>query len=120
MSDHHPAWQSKLHDKTGQDIYFWNFAVLMLFTVFEVGAVYTAISYNITIFVLISVGIVKFFGIAAFFMHLWNDEKELTFSFMFPFIFALILVVGVGLTSPDGVAGLPSWCSPNWVTSYTP
>ena len=29
-----------LLDKTGKDIYFWNFQVLMFFTLFEVGAVF--------------------------------------------------------------------------------
>ena len=29
-----------LLDKTGKDIYFWNFIVLMFFTLFEVGAVF--------------------------------------------------------------------------------
>ena len=29
-----------LMTKTGKDIYFWNFLVLMFFTLFEVGAVF--------------------------------------------------------------------------------
>ena len=29
-----------LLDKTGKDIYFWNFLILMFFTLFEVGAVF--------------------------------------------------------------------------------
>ena len=64
----------------GKDIYFWNFIVLMLFTLFEVGAVFfeevpgTDIPISLTAVwaILIVVGIVKGFGIGAFFMHLWD------------------------------------------------
>ncbi|MEC8107378.1 MAG: hypothetical protein VX115_06530, partial [Candidatus Thermoplasmatota archaeon] len=60
----------------GKDIYFWNFIILMLFTLFEVGAVFfeewpgtdTPISLTAVWAILIVVGIVKGFGIGAFFM----------------------------------------------------
>ena len=39
MGEHAATGLEKwLLDKTGKDIYFWNFQVLMFFTLFEVGA----------------------------------------------------------------------------------
>ena len=87
MGEHQSGWQKTLHEKTGQDVYFWNFIFLMVFTAIEVGAVYLSLNYGWTVFALVSVGVVKFFGIAAFFMHLWDDERELTYTFAFPFEF---------------------------------
>ena len=41
MGEHAATGLEKwLLDKTGKDIYFWNFQVLMFFTLFEVGAVF--------------------------------------------------------------------------------
>ena len=53
-------------------------------------------------------------------MHLWDDERELTYTFAFPFIFVVILFIGIAFTSPGGVAGLPAWCSPEFIGSYSP
>ena len=57
----------------GKDIYFWNFIVLMVFTLFELGAVFfetvpgteISISRSAVWAILIVVGIVKGYGIAA-------------------------------------------------------
>ena len=76
----------------GKDIYFWNFIVLMIFTLFEVGAIFfeevpgTEIAISITAVwaILIVVGIVKGFGIAAFFMHLWDDPRIYLRVALFP------------------------------------
>ena len=46
-------------------------------------------------------------------MHLWDDERELTYTFAFPFIFVIILFIGIAFTNPEGVVGLPAWCSPD-------
>ncbi|MAS62393.1 MAG: hypothetical protein CMA34_01755 [Euryarchaeota archaeon] len=119
MGEHQSGWQKTLHEKTGQDVYFWNFIFLMVFTAIEVGAVYLSLTYGWTVFALVSVGVVKFFGIAAFFMHLWDDERELTYTFAFPFIFVIILFIGIAFTNPEGVIGLPAWCSPDIIGSYT-
>ena len=118
MGEHTEGWQKTLKTKTGQDVYFWNFVLLMVFTVIEVGAVYIDFSLVMTQFILIAVGVIKFFGIAAFFMHLWDDEYILRRTFAFPFIFVLIALYGIGLSVPGGVDTLPSWCSPPWVPSY--
>ena len=67
----------------GKDIYFWNFIVLMVFTLFELGAVFfetvpgtdIGISRSAVWAILIGVGIVKGYGIAAFFMHLRDEHK---------------------------------------------
>ena len=40
MGEHQTGWQKTLYEKTGQDVYFWNFVFLMVFTAIEVGAVY--------------------------------------------------------------------------------
>ena len=118
MGENHSGWQKTLHEKTGQDVYFWNFVILMIFTVVEVGAVYLSITHGATVLALVSVGIVKFFGIAAFFMHLWDDERELTYTFAVPFLFVGILFIGIAFTNPAGVIGLPAWCSPEFIGSY--
>ncbi|MBT5122347.1 MAG: hypothetical protein HOM38_06445, partial [Euryarchaeota archaeon] len=60
----------------GKDIYFWNFIVLMVFTLFELGAVFFEtvpgteidISRSAVWAILIVVGLVKGYGIAAYFM----------------------------------------------------
>ena len=62
-----------LLDKTGKDIYFWNFLILMFFTLFEVGAVFfeeipgteIEITRLMVWAILIGVGIIKGYGIAA-------------------------------------------------------
>jgi hypothetical protein len=54
----------------GKDIYFWNFIVLMVFTILEVGAVYIELDLMIVWAILIGVGIVKGYGIAVYFMYL--------------------------------------------------
>ena len=68
MSEHAAEGIEKwLMDKTGKDVYFWNFLVLMFFTLFEVGAVFfdtvpgTSIAITkMTVWaVLIIVGIIK-------------------------------------------------------------
>ena len=106
----------------GLDIYAWNFIVLMIFTVIEVGAVYIdmhdifGVSYSteryLTWVILIGVGIIKGYGIAAFFMHLRGDPGIYTQTAVFPVIFLLIMILGIGLSSPNGVEGLPAWCTP--------
>ena len=68
----------KMADLIGKDVYYVNFLILMFFTLFEVAAVFfevipgTDIEITRTAVwgVLIVVGIIKGYGIAAFFMHL--------------------------------------------------
>jgi hypothetical protein len=33
---------------------------------------------------------------------------------MFPWIFVALMLWGIGLSNPEGVTGLPSWCTPDW------
>ena len=49
MGEHQSGWQKALHEKTGQDVYFWNFIFLMVFTAIEVGAVYLGLNYGWTV-----------------------------------------------------------------------
>ena len=62
----------KMADLIGRDVYFVNFLILMVFTVIEVAAVFygESMSLNAVWAILIGVGVVKAYGIAAFFMHL--------------------------------------------------
>jgi hypothetical protein len=128
MSEHATGGIEKwLLEKTGRDIYFWNFLVLMVLTVVEVAAVYidwqellggdTTLNDAklITWMILISVGVVKAFGIAAFFMHLKGDPFILTKTAMFPLFFVALMLYGIGLSNPGGIDQLPSWCLPPWV-----
>ena len=94
----------------GRDIYFWNFVVLMIFTVIEVGAVYIDLAKYTTWAILVSVGIVKAYGIAAFFMHLRGDPIIFTRTAIFPLFFVALMLVGIGLTQPASVQDLPAWC----------
>ena len=64
--------------------------------------------------ILIIVGIIKGFGIAAFFMHLKDDPRIYTRTALFPVLFVVLMLWGIGLSNPAGVAELPSWCTPNW------
>ena len=85
-------------DKSGTDVYYVNFIILMFFTLFEVAAVFfeyipgTDIEITRTAVwgVLIVVGIIKGYGIAAFFMHLKGDPFIYTRTALFPVVFVLL------------------------------
>ena len=96
------------------DIYALNFWILMIFTLAEVAAVFLVPEEQkyIVWSILIGVGVIKGYGIAAFFMHLAGDPRPYLWSFVFPFIFVLLMLWGIGLSNPDGITGLPSWCTP--------
>jgi heme/copper-type cytochrome/quinol oxidase subunit 4 len=102
----------------GKDAYNLNFAVLMILTAVEVGAVAASVQELITtqmvIFVLVSIGVVKFLGIAGIFMHLRleADSNILTMTALFPAGFILLMVIFIGLTSPGSPDALPDWCRP--------
>jgi len=104
----------------GKDIYFWNFLILMVFTVVEVAAVFYGDSMDLkTVWaILIGVGIIKAYGIAAFFMHLKGDPIVYTMTALFPIAFVALMLWGIGLSNPDSILGLPAWCTPNWDYSY--
>jgi len=99
----------------------------MIFTFFEVGAVFfpewpgtnTPVPISVVWGILIVVGIVKGFGIGAFFMHLWDDPQIYLRVALFPTVFVLLMLWGIGLSNPEGVTGLPSWCTPNWDSLVT-
>ena len=84
----------------GKDIYFWNFIVLMVFTLFELGAVFFEtvpgteidISRSAVWAILIVVGLVKGYGIAAYFMHLKDEHKWFNITFLFPWIFVALML----------------------------
>ena len=96
------------------DIYALNFWILMIFTLAEVAAVFLVPEEQkyIVWSILIGVGIIKGYGIAAFFMHLAGDPRPYLWSFVFPFIFVVLMLWGIGLSNPDGITGLPAWCTP--------
>ena len=112
----------KMADLIGKDVYFVNFLILMFFTLFEVAAVFfetipgtdIVISRNAVWGVLIVVGIIKGYGIAAYFMHLRGDPTIYTRTALFPVLFVLLMLWGIGLSNPEAVTELPSWCTPDW------
>ncbi len=113
-------------DKSGTDVYYVNFIILMFFTLFEVAAVFFEYIPGTDIYitrtavwgVLIVVGIIKGYGIAAFFMHLKGDPFIYTRTALFPVVFVALMLWGIGLSNPDGIDSLPAWCTPNWDYSY--
>jgi hypothetical protein len=88
--------------------------MLMVFTVIEVGAVYMELEKYTTWVILISVGIIKVFGIAGWFMHLRGDPFIFTKTAVFPLFFVALMIYGIGLSNPGGVDDFPSWCLPPW------
>lgn len=116
----------KMADLIGKDVYFVNFILLMFFTLFEVAAVFfeyvpgteIKITRGAVWAVLIIIGIIKGYGIAAFFMHLKQDPFIYTRTALFPVLFVALMLWGIGLSNPDGIDGLPAWCTPNWDYSY--
>ena len=92
----------------------------MIFTVFEVGAVFfdvipgtdIEISLSLVWAILIGVGVVKGYGIAAYFMHLKGDPRVYTRTALFPVLFVLLMLWGIGLSNPGAVGDLPAWCTP--------
>ena len=89
---------------------------------FEVGAVFfeeipgtdIAITRFMVWAILIVVGIIKGYGIAAYFMHLKGDPRIYTRTALFPVLFVLLMLWGIGLSNPEAVTELPSWCTPDW------
>ena len=117
MGEHEPSgiFEKTFDGLLGQDIYFWNFIILMIFTLAEVSAVFcVGIPLNVVWAILIGVGIVKGYGIAAYFMHLKGDPRIYTRTALFPVLFVLLMLWGIGLSNPDGVDALPGWCKPSW------
>ena len=107
------------HGKTyfglGIDIYGLAFVILMIFTLLEIAAVYVeGISLTLVWAILFGVGAVKAYYIAAYFMHLKGDPGIYLKTALFPTLFVLLMIWGIGLSNPEGVTGLPSWCTPNW------
>ena len=47
-------------------------------------------------------------------MHLKDEHKWFNITFLFPWIFVALMLWGIGLSNPEGVTGLPSWCTPDW------
>ena len=64
--------------------------------------------------ILIGVGVIKGYGIAAYFMHLKGDPRIYTRTALFPVLFVLLMLWGIGLSNPGSVQALPDWCTPNW------
>ena len=97
----------------GKDLYWMNFFGLMILTLIEVAAVgldlspeTTGLSYTekeLTLFILVGIGLPKFIMIAAIFMHLWGDEdsKILTLTALFPAFFIIVMILFIGLTHPE-------------------
>ena len=112
----------------GKDPYWMNFYGLMILTLIEVAAVgmdLTETAANIgytekelTLFILVAIGLPKFIMIAAIFMHLWGDEdsKILTLTALFPSFFIIVMILFIGLTHPEATTGLPEWCRPGFYT----
>ncbi len=104
------------HTILGKDAYMMNFAMLMVLTAVEVGAVAASVQELITadmiVFVLVSIGVVKFVGIAAVFMHLRMeaDSNVLTLTALFPLFFILVMMAAIAITSPAAPDTLPAWC----------
>jgi len=115
MGEHEPSgiFEKTFDGLLVQDIYFWNFIILMIFTLAEVGAVFfDGIPLNVVWAILIGVGVVKGYGIAAYFMHLKGDPRVYTRTALFPVLFVLLMLWGIGLSNPGAVGDLPAWCTP--------
>ena len=116
----------KLADIFKTDVYMVNFVLLMFFTLFEVAAVFFDKIPGTDFLItrgrvwggLIGVGIIKGYGIAAFFMHLKGDPFIFTRTALFPVLFVALMLWGIGLSNPNGIEALPSWCDPGWEYSY--
>ena len=102
----------------GFDAYNFNFFWLMLLTAIEVGVVAQSenMAWATLVFVLVSIGVVKFIGIAAVFMHLRfsPDSNILTATALFPAVFIVLMVLMVALTNPNAVENQPAFCRPGY------
>ena len=122
MSDHEDEHDEHHHTMFGFDAYNMNFAILMIFTAIEVVAVALTfsmkgtVSMSTVVWILVIVGIVTGYGIAAIFMHLKGDpdSRVLTATALFPLFFIIIMVLFIGLSSPGATDTLPSWCRPGF------
>ena len=90
------------HTIFGKDAYNMNFAMLMILTLIEVGAVAASVQEMIS----------EFLGIAFIFMHLRMEEDSniLTMTALFPVFFIGIMIAVIALTSPASPDSLPAWC----------
>jgi caa(3)-type oxidase subunit IV len=104
------------HTIFGKDAYNLNFVMLMVLTAIEVGAVAASvkemISGEMIVFILVSIGVVKFLGIAFVFMHLRMEEDSniLTMTALFPVLFIAIMLAVIAFTTPGAPDSLPAWC----------
>ena len=104
------------HKILGRDAYNVNFAMLMIMTAVEVGAVAAsvqgAIVEEMVILILVTIGAIKFLGIAFVFMHLRFEEDSniLTLTALFPGVFILMMIVFIAITTPGAPASLPAVC----------
>lgn len=104
------------HTIFGKDAYNMNFAMLMILTAVEVGAVASSVNGDISeqmvILILVSIGVVKFLGIAFIFMHLRMepDSNILTLTALFPSFFILMMLIFIAITVPGAPDSLPAWC----------
>ncbi|MDP6899495.1 MAG: cytochrome C oxidase subunit IV family protein [Candidatus Thalassarchaeaceae archaeon] len=110
------------HTLFGFDAYNMNFAILMIFTAIEIVAVALTfsmegtVSMTTVVWILVIVGLVKGYGIAAIFMHLKGDpdSRVLTATALFPVFFIVVMVFFIGLTHPEAAGNLPNWCRPGF------
>lgn len=119
MGEHQSKMEVMIQNTFKMDVYAFSFVILMIFTVIEVAAVFLGEPHDMRGLmmvwaVLIGVGIVKAYFIAAWFMHLQTDPRTYFWTSMFPFIFVALMMWGIGLSNPNAVSALPAWCSPNY------
>lgn len=116
MGEHQSKMEIMIQNTFKMDVYAFSFVVLMVFTVIEVAAVFLGEDMSLyTVWaILIGVGIVKAYFIAAWFMHLQTDPRTYFWTSMFPFIFVALMMWGIGLSNPNAVSSLPAWCTPNY------
>tara|TARA_B100001079_G_C16109282_1_gene381940 strand:+ start:52 stop:384 length:333 start_codon:yes stop_codon:yes gene_type:complete len=104
------------HTILGKDAYNVNFVMLMILTAVEVGAVAASVKGAIVdemiILILVSIGAIKFLGIAFVFMHLRMeaDSNILTLTALFPVFFILLMILFIAITTPGAPDSLPAWC----------
>lgn len=70
-------------------------AILAALTASEVGAFYLHMTSWVVVWILLLLGIAKFFLVVGFFMHLKMDDKRFAMLFFFPMVIVISIAVAL-------------------------
>ena len=93
MAQQHAETTHDAHPGAG--IYVRIAIILAVLTALEVGAFYLTITSWVVVWILILLGLGKFFLVVGYFMHLKMDDKRFSLMFFFPMVVMVSIAVAL-------------------------